>query len=128
MAWAWTSPPGVPNAITAPSGWSSMAGLGVSRGRFPGATALAWPGSSQPCEPRDETVSPVPGMIGVSVDTSLGVAENAFPSRSTTATYDVPSATRAAEAGRRRGGVRCGSARRPASPGAASRATRARGR
>ena len=32
-------------------------------------------------------------MIGVSVDTSLGVAENAFPSRSTTATYDVPSAT-----------------------------------
>ena len=31
-------------------------------------------------------------MTGVSVDTSLGVAEKAFPSRSTTATYEVPSA------------------------------------
>ena len=34
----------------------------------------------------------MPGMTGVSVDTSLGVAEKAFPSRSTTATYEVPRA------------------------------------
>ena len=38
-------------------------------------------------------------MTGVSVDTSLGVAENALPSRSTTAAYEVPSAAGAAGGG-----------------------------
>jgi hypothetical protein len=40
---------------------------------------------SQDCEPREETVRPVPGTTGVSVETSLGVAENALPAASTTA-------------------------------------------
>src|SRR5262249_30725093 len=58
-------------------------------------------GSSQDCEPREETASPVPGTTGVSVDTSLGVAENALPAASTTATYDVSSpAPRASPAAR----------------------------
>ena len=64
----------------------TIAGLGVSRGRLPGATALGYSGTSQDWEPREETASPVPGITGVSVETSLGVAEKALPSRSTTAT------------------------------------------
>ena len=38
MAWICTSPPGVPKGITPPSSVTIIAGLGVSRGRLPGAT------------------------------------------------------------------------------------------
>jgi hypothetical protein len=79
----------------------TIAGLGVSRGRFPGPTALGCSGTSHDCDPRDETASPVPGTIGVSVETSLGVAENAFPAASTTAMYDVSSAASGGPSGAR---------------------------
>ena len=36
--WVCTSPPGVPNGIFSLPGWMAIAGLGVSRGRLPGAT------------------------------------------------------------------------------------------
>ncbi len=38
IAWVCTSPPGVPNGIFILPGWIAIAGLGVSRGRLPGAT------------------------------------------------------------------------------------------
>ena len=38
MAWVCTSPPGVPNGIFILPGWIAIAGLGVNRGRLPGAT------------------------------------------------------------------------------------------
>ena len=86
MACCWTSPPGVPNGMKRRPSLSAMAGAGVRRGRLPGATALGWPGSSQDCEPRGETTQPTPGTTGESTGGSLGVAENALPSASTTAT------------------------------------------
>jgi hypothetical protein len=58
---------------------STNAGLGVSRGRFQGWIELAWPGSAQDCEPRDEATNPRPGITGELEDPSLGVAENTFP-------------------------------------------------
>ena len=67
----------------------AIAGLGVSRGRLPGAAADGWAGSAHDCEPRDDGQRPSPGMTGPSHDTSLGVAENALPAESTTQTYDV---------------------------------------
>ena len=48
MACACTSPPGVPKGMARPSGPRASAGLGVSRGRLPGATALA----SAPTNPK----------------------------------------------------------------------------
>ena len=65
---------------------STMDGAGVSRGRLPGATTLGWPGWSHPCEPRGETTQPTPGITGESTPGSLGVAEKALPSASTTET------------------------------------------
>ena len=61
-------------------------GLGVSRGRLPGAATEVWAGSPHDCEPRDDGQSPSPGMTGPSQDTSLGVAEKALPCESTTQT------------------------------------------
>ena len=63
-----------------------MAGAGVRRGRLPGATTLAWLGSSQPCEPRGETTQPTPETAGESTLGSLGVAEKPLPSASMTDT------------------------------------------
>ena len=84
IAWTWTSPPGLPNGITLPSAAKAMAGFGVSRGRLPGATADGWPGTPQDWQPRVDGTSPVPGTTGASNALSLGVAETALPSRSTT--------------------------------------------
>src|SRR6185295_13190295 len=82
IAWLCTSPPGVPKGIASPLGPMAMAGLGVSRGRLPGAAAEGCFGSPQDCEPRDDGTRPVPGTIGEEFDTSLGVAENTLPQRS----------------------------------------------
>src|SRR5262249_19273844 len=70
-----TSPPGVPNGIRSLPPDSAIAGAGVRRGRLPGATTLAWLGSSQPCEPRGETTQPTPDTAGQTPLGSLGVAE-----------------------------------------------------
>ncbi len=86
MACCWTSPPGVPKGMRSAPPRNAIAGAGVSRGRLPGATTLGWAGSSQPCDPRGETTHPTPGTTGPSTLKSLGVAEKALPSASTTAT------------------------------------------
>src|SRR5215470_6314578 len=91
IACCWTSPPGVPNGMNNRPSRNTMAGAGVRRGRLPGATSLACPGASQPCEPRGDTTQPTPGTTGESTDGSLGVAENPLPAESTTQTYDVSS-------------------------------------
>src|SRR5665213_2631405 len=91
MACGCTSLPGDPNGMYALPLRSASAGLGVSRGRLPGATDAGCVGSHHDCEPREDGHSPMPGITGVSDDASLGVAENALPSRSTTHTYDVSS-------------------------------------
>ena len=85
IAWTWTSPPGVPKGITQPSGRRASAGLGVSRGRLPGAIALGWSGSNQDWLPRGEITQPTPGGTGP-LKPSLGVAEKTLPRRSTTQT------------------------------------------
>ena len=75
----------------------AVAALGVhlARNHFerypPGAeaaflTQCERTGSAQLCEPRDDGHRPVPGITGVSNDGSLGVAQNTFPSLSTTLT------------------------------------------
>src|SRR5678815_2082014 len=69
-----------------------MAGLGVRRGRLPGARAAGCAGSVQFCEPREDGQSPVPGMTGVPLEPSLGVVENALPSLSITQAYEVSAA------------------------------------
>src|SRR3984885_10961068 len=84
IAWICTSPPGVPNGITPPLSVTSIAGLGVSRGRLPGATPAGWRGSGRLCEPRPDGVIPRPGTTGTLPDPSDGVALDAFPQRSTT--------------------------------------------
>jgi len=84
IAWLCTSPPGVPKGSTKRPGATAIAGLGVSRGRLPGARRLGCPGVVQDCDPREEGQSPVPGTTGVSFETSLGVAETVLPQRSTT--------------------------------------------
>src|SRR5262249_58850282 len=89
MACCWTSPPGVPKGMNSLPSRNTIAGAGVNRGRFPGDTSLACPGVNHPCEPRGDTTQPTPGTTGESTDGSLGVAENPFPSASTTHTYDV---------------------------------------
>ena len=81
-----TSPPGVPNGMNTRPLRNAIAGAGVRRGRLPGITTLLCAGSSQPCEPRGDTTHPTPATTGESVLGSLGVAENALPSASTTAT------------------------------------------
>src|SRR4030095_6872407 len=92
MACCWTSPPGVPKAMKRRPFLKAIDGAGVRRGRLPGATSLGCPGASQPWEPRGDTTQPTPGMTGESTHGSLGVEENALPSSSTTATYEVSSA------------------------------------
>src|SRR5262245_27012292 len=67
----------------------ARAGFGVSRGRLPGATHDAWPGTAHDWVPRDDGQNPRPGITGLSHDASLGVAEHALPWRSTTQTYEV---------------------------------------
>ena len=71
--------------MTRRPGHLAKAGFGVRRGRFPGATEEAWPGTAHDWEPREEGQKPVPGMTGDSHDTSLGVAEKQLPCRSTAA-------------------------------------------
>ena len=83
IAWICTSPPGVPNGMTPPPAGSSMAGLGVSRGRLPGAAPAGWRGSGRDCEPRVDGTKPMPGTTGAAHDPSEGVALNALPQRST---------------------------------------------
>src|SRR5688572_32068612 len=89
IACGWMSLPGLPNGMKALPSFSTIAGEGVRRGRFPGATDPGSDGSHHDCEPREEGQRPVPGITGVAFDPSLGVAENALPWRSITATYDV---------------------------------------
>ena len=72
-------PPGVPMTITGLPSFETMVGVIELSGRLPGATEAATDGSAQDCEPREEGHSPVPGITGVVVETSLGVAEKVFP-------------------------------------------------
>src|SRR6185503_16285671 len=55
------------------------------------ATELGWPSTTQDCEPREDTPSPVPGVTGALRQPSLGVAEKILPRRSTAHTYVVSS-------------------------------------
>ena len=64
-------------------------GLGVRRGRLPGARQEGWPRTAHDCAPRDETASPVPGTTGVSQLVSEGVEQSPLPSPSMTQTMDV---------------------------------------
>ena len=64
IAWICTSPPGVPNGITPPSSVTRMAGLGVSRGRLPGASELGWFSSSHMIWPRVPIGKPSSGTTG----------------------------------------------------------------
>ena len=64
IAWVWTSPPGVPNGMKWSPPLIAKAGLGVSRGRLPGATPAGWRGSGRDCEPRFDGTRPVPGTTG----------------------------------------------------------------
>ena len=83
MACACTSPPGVPKAQHATPRRDGRRLAGVSRGRCP--APLGWHGLwAQDCEPRDDGQRPVPGTIGDSNETSLGVADTVLPQRSTT--------------------------------------------
>src|SRR6478736_8596023 len=84
-----TSLPGEPNGMIHLSSRMAIEGLGVSRGRLPGARQAGCAGSVQDCMPRDDGVSPVPGITGPLIAPSLGVAEKQLPKRSTTQTYDV---------------------------------------
>src|SRR5687767_5657728 len=84
-----TSPPGVPNGMNALPFLNAIAGLGVSRGRLPGATDDGCVGSAHDCVPRPEQTIPTPGMTGVLFEPSLGVHEKALPSLSMTHRYDV---------------------------------------
>src|SRR5436190_12810148 len=84
-----TSPPGVPNGMNALPRLSAIAGLGVRRGRFPGATDDGCVGSDHDCVPRPEQRIPTPGMIGVLFEPSLGVHDIALPCLSITHRYDV---------------------------------------
>ena len=59
-----TSPPGVPNGIAILPGSMAIAGLGVRRGRLPGATPDGCFGSAQFWLPRDEGMIPRPGTTG----------------------------------------------------------------
>src|ERR1700710_2489542 len=82
IACGWMSLPGEPNGMYALPLRSASAGLGVRRGRLPGATDAGCEGSHHDCEPRDDGHNPVPGITGVDDEPSLGVAENALPSLS----------------------------------------------
>src|SRR5688572_19819332 len=84
-----TSPPGVPKGMYTLPPLNARAGLGVRRGRFPGATDEGCSGSPHDCVPRPEQRMPTPGMIGVLFEPSLGVHENALPSLSITQRYEV---------------------------------------
>src|SRR5262245_25424632 len=90
MPWGCRSPPGAPNGIShAPRPRMARAGFGVRRGRLPGATHEACPGTAHDWHPRDDGQNPSPGITGLSQDASLGVADMALPWRSTTHTYEV---------------------------------------
>ena len=85
MAWICTSPPGVPKGMTPPPAVTIIAGLGVSRGRLPGATPQGCAGSGRLWLPRLLGMMPRPGTTGEFQDPSEGVALKALPQRSTTA-------------------------------------------
>src|SRR5712692_2392271 len=90
IAWLCTSPPGVPNGRnSAPLPLIASAGLGVKRGRLPGAAPAGWRGSGRDCEPRLDGMNPTPGTTGEPYEPSLGVAEKMLPQRSATQTYEV---------------------------------------
>src|SRR3984957_18844839 len=84
-----TSLPGEPNGMIHLPSRLTIDGFGVNRGRLPGARHAGCAGSVQDCMPRDEGAMPVPGITGVLIAPSLGVAENALPCRSMTHTNDV---------------------------------------
>src|SRR6185295_8503860 len=89
MACGCRSPPGAPNGMNQVFPRRASAGFGVRRGRLPGATDDAWPGTAHDCEPRVEGTKPSPGITGPSHDESLGVADMTLPFASATHTYDV---------------------------------------
>src|SRR5204862_6843188 len=92
IAWLWASSPGQPNGMRSALALMSKARFGVSRGRLRGAIADGWPGAVQSCAPRVDTIMPRPGTSGAPRPGSDGVAENALPSLSIAATYDVSGA------------------------------------
>ena len=83
------SPPGQPNGITQPSSRTAIAGLGVSRGRLPGATPDGWRGSGRDCVPRARRHDAEARDTGERHEPSDGVAEKALPQRSTAQQYEV---------------------------------------
>src|SRR5258708_17133117 len=66
-----------------------MVGLSVTRGRFPGASWLGWPGVSTKDCMRLLNGTPVSPAITDGSQAPLGVAENTLPLRSTTLTQVV---------------------------------------
>ena len=83
---AWRGITGVPKGMMPPPGVSARAGIGVNRGRLPGASPAGWAGSVRFCDPRLDTTMPRPGTIGELQDPSEGAQLKAAPQRSTTAT------------------------------------------
>src|SRR5688572_9047439 len=81
--------PGEPYGMYTSPCFSTSPGLGVRRGRLPGARHAGWSRSVHDCDPREHGTSAIPGMSGVALDSSLGVAEKTLPCRSMTQTYDV---------------------------------------
>ncbi len=79
MPWGWRSPPGAPKGMSQRPRRMAIAGFGVRRGRLPGATDDACPRTAQDWQPREDGQNPRPGMIGLSHEASLGVAETALP-------------------------------------------------
>src|SRR3546814_14068507 len=79
IAWICASAPGEPKTRKGLPFLNAMAGLGVKRGRLPGATAEGGEMSGLDCDTREDGQSPVTGIKGVSRDTALGVAEKALP-------------------------------------------------
>ena len=71
------------------SGRTAIAGFGVSRGLFHGATQDGCPFTAQDCDPLEDGVMPHPGIAGLLAEPSLGVIEATSPSESITQTYEV---------------------------------------
>ena len=83
------SPPGVPKGMIQRPSESAKQGLGVRRGRLPGARQDGWPRTARDWAPREDTAKPVPGTTGVSQLVSEGVEQSALPSSSMTQTIEV---------------------------------------
>ena len=99
--WHCTSPPGVPSGMNGLPSLKTIAGHGREARPLAAGDRARMALPAHDCEPRDETPSPVPGVIGALRQPSLGVAEKMLPRRSTAHTYVVSSVSAAAGSGAR---------------------------